>query len=115
MTTHSLISLDSTDLWRETLNDFDHGFAYTWEHCYAMRLTTGFDTHLYCFESGESRIAGPFCERRFNGHIDIVKPFGFCGFVGTRSHPEFAASFQEFARDSGCRGSDLCGPFEPVR
>ena len=101
MTTHSLISLDSTDLWRDTLNDLDHGFAYTWEHCYAMRLTTGLDTHLYRFESGDFRVVGPFCERRFDGHVDIVKPFGFCGFVGTRSHPQFAASFREFARDSG--------------
>ncbi|MCH7889299.1 MAG: hypothetical protein IIA00_08490 [Proteobacteria bacterium] len=106
MVTHERVSLGGPELWCGKLVDLDHGFAYTWEHCYAMKLTTGVEAHLYCLESGDVRIVCPFSERVFYGHVDIVEPYGFCGFfAGARSHPQFATSCCDFACDRGC----VCG------
>jgi hypothetical protein len=74
MVRHQLISLDSPDEWRGALRGIPHAFAQTWEHCYAMHLTTGLKTYLYCFEMDAVRIVCPFAQRDFDGYVDIVKP-----------------------------------------
>jgi hypothetical protein len=71
------------------------------ENCYAMSLTTGFKTFLYCFESDNVRIVCPISEREYDGYIDIVKPFGFSGFVGNGDCSEFRYYWKEFARQRG--------------
>jgi len=76
------ISLGSPTEWKDALKGIKHAFAHTWENSHAMRLTTGFNTYLYCFESNHVRIVCPIAEREFEGHVDIVTPYGFSGFVG---------------------------------
>jgi hypothetical protein len=70
-----------------------------------MHLTTGLKTYLYCFESDDARIICPIAEREYDGYIDIVKPFGFSGHVGTRAFPEFQRYWKEFAKQRGY----ICG------
>ena len=101
MVRHQLISLDSPDEWRGALRGIPHAFAQTWEHCYAMHLTTGLKTYLYCFEMDTVRIVCPFAQREFDGYVDIVKPYGFSGFVGNGDCPEFSYFWKEFARQQG--------------
>lgn len=98
MVKHECIPLDSPSKWRAALQGISHAFAHTWEHCYAMHLTTGLKTYLYCFEKDNVRIVCPFTERRFDGYVDIVKPFGFSGFVGNGDCPEFPYYWKEFAK-----------------
>lgn len=95
------IPLDRPDQWRQALAGISHSFGHTWENCYAMSLTTGLPTYLYCFESDSVRIVCPITERRHAGVTDIAKPFGFSGFVGNGACPEFAASWKLFAREQG--------------
>ena len=101
MVRHQLIPLDSPDEWRDALAGIAHGFAHTWEHCYAMQLTTGFRTYLYCFEKEGIRIACPIVEREFEGSIDVVKPFGFSGFIGNGACSDFPQRWKGFARQRG--------------
>jgi len=101
MVHHQLIPLDSPDEWRGALEGIAHGFAHTWEHCYAMQLTTGFRTYLYCFEQEGVRITCPIVEREFEGSVDVAKPFGFSGFIGNGDCPDFQQHWKEFARQRG--------------
>jgi hypothetical protein len=95
------IPLESPAEWREALEGIKHGFAHTWESCRAMRLTTGFTTYLYCFETENIRIVCPVAEREFDGSVDIVTPYGFSGFVGTRECADFRQYWREFVRKQG--------------
>jgi hypothetical protein len=101
MVRHQLIPLDSPDEWRDALRGIPHAFAQTWEHCYAMHLTNGLKTYLYCFERDAVRIVCPFALREFDGYVDIVKPYGFSGFVGNGDCPAFSHYWKEFARQQG--------------
>jgi hypothetical protein len=101
MARHQCIPLDSPSEWRAALQGIKHGFSCTWEHCYAMHLTTGLTTLLYCFETEGVRIVCPIVEREFEGYLDIAKPFGYSGFVGTGDCPEFSHHWKEFTRQRG--------------
>jgi hypothetical protein len=101
MAHHRCIPLDSPVEWEKALDGLNHAFAHTWGHCYAMYLTTGFNTYLYCFELNNVRIVCPIAEREYNGYMDIVKPFGISGFVGNGDCPEFQYHWKEFARKKG--------------
>jgi hypothetical protein len=99
------IPLEAAQKWREALHGIAHTFGHTWENCYAMNLTTGLKTYLYCFEKENIRMVCPISEREFNGYVDIVKPFGFSGFVGNGECAEFSESWNGFVRDRGY----ICG------
>jgi hypothetical protein len=101
------IPLDSPKEWREALNGIKHTFGHTWENCYAMHLTTGLKTYLYSFEKDNIRIVCPIAEREYGGYIDIVKPFGFSGFVGNGDCSEFPHYWLEFVKERGY----VCGYF----
>jgi hypothetical protein len=66
-----------------------------------MGLTTGYSTYLYCFESATVRIVCPIAERRSDGGLDIVTPYGFSGFIGTGDCADFPSYWREFVRDRG--------------
>ena len=95
------IPLASPEEWRDALQGIRHTFGHTWENCHAMNLTTGLETYLYCYENGNIRIVSPITERNFNSHVDIVKPFGFSGFVRTGDCPEFRRHWAAFTRERG--------------
>jgi hypothetical protein len=95
------IPLESPAAWKDALTGIRHAFAHTWESCYAMHLTTGFNTYLYYFEAEKVRIVCPVSERVLNGHIDIVTPYGFSGFVGNEDFPEFPFYWKEFVKKKG--------------
>lgn len=100
-----LIPLESPEDWKEAMAGIKHTFGHTWENCYAMHLTTGLRTYLYSFEKDNVRIVSPIAERDFNGHVDVVKPFGFSGFVGNGKCPEFPAYWRNFVQERGY----ICG------
>jgi hypothetical protein len=93
------IPLDSREEWEQALRGVKHTFGHTWENCQAMHLTTGLKTYLYCFEKGDIRVVSPIAEREFHGHVDILKPYGFSGFVGNRDCPEFPRYWREFVHE----------------
>jgi hypothetical protein len=95
------IPLDCPSEWKKAFQGIKHSFGHTWENCYAMQLTTGFKTYLYCFESDNVRIVCPIAEREYGGYIDIIKPSGFSGFVGSGSYPGFSRYWKEFAGQQG--------------
>lgn len=95
------ISVDSAPEWRLALRGVEHAFAHTWENCYAMRLTTGLSTYLYCLEAGDLRIVCPLSERRFGHHVDIVTPYGFSGFVGNGACSWFSDHWTKYAQEKG--------------
>ena len=72
------ISLESPSEWKEALKGINHSFAHTWENCYAMNLTTGYNTYLYCFEKDEIKIRPQSRKNEILGklkkgyHYDIV-------------------------------------------
>jgi hypothetical protein len=105
MVSHRYIPLDAPAEWKEALTGIQHGPAHTWEHCYAMHLTTGLKTYLYIFEKDSVRIVCPITERAFDRYVDITKPFGFGGFVGNVDCHEFPHYWKDFA---GQRGY-ICG------
>ena len=105
MVKHHCIPLESPDEWKDVLKDVKHAFAHTWESCYAMHLTTGFKTYLYCFETENVRILCPISERRLDGYTDIVTPYGFSGFTGNGDCPEFPGYWKEFVK----RRAYICG------
>jgi hypothetical protein len=105
MINQTCISLESPVEWKNALQGIKHGFAHTWENCYAMRLTTGFRTYLYCFETENVRIVCPIAEREFEGRVDIVTPFGLSGFVGNSDYVDFPRHWREFVR----RRDYVCG------
>jgi hypothetical protein len=96
-----MIPLDQPSQWKKALEGVKHTFGHTWENCYAMHLTTGFKSYLYCFVSGDVRILSPIAEREYNGSVDILKPFGFSGFIGTGDCSEFPHHWKEFVRHKG--------------
>lgn len=93
-----MIPVDSTE-WDDVIKDIGHSFAHTRESCYAMSLTTGFNTFLYKFESDNVKIVCPISERDIKGYIDIVTPYGFSGFTGNAIHPEFINYWNEFVKE----------------
>lgn len=95
------ISLERAMDWKEALKGIKHSFGHTWENCYAMHLTTGFETYLYFFESDNVRIVCPIAERKYDGYIDILKPFGFSGLIGNGECLEFPYYWNEFVRKRG--------------
>jgi hypothetical protein len=95
------IPLDSQSEWKEALKGIRHSFGHTWENCYAMHLTTNLKTYLYCFEQDNIRIVCPIAEREYEGYIDVVKPFGFSGFIGNADCPEFSRHWKDFAQQRG--------------
>jgi hypothetical protein len=100
MAKHSCISLESPSVWKEALKGIRHSFAHTWEHCYAMNLTTGYNTYLYCFEKDNVKIICPIAERKYkDDYTDIVTPYGFSGFTGNADYPEFRNYWKEFAKE----------------
>lgn len=101
MVKHQCIPLESTSEWKEALEGIKHSFGETWDNCYAMHLTTGLKTYLYCFEKDNVRIVCPFTERKYDEYIDIVKPVGFSGFVGNGYCPEFPHYWKDFVKDRG--------------
>ena len=101
MTDQKCISLGSPTEWKDALKGIKHAFAHTWENSHAMRLTTGFNTYLYCFESNHVRIVCPIAEREFEGHVDIVTPYGFSGFVGNDNCADFPRYWREFVSQRG--------------
>ena len=105
MVQNHCIPLESPSEWKEALKGIKHSFGQIWENCYAMHLTTGLKTYLYCFESQNVRIICPFAEREYDGYIDILKPFGFCGFVANGSCSEFPRYWKDFVRQRGY----ICG------
>jgi hypothetical protein len=109
------IPLESPVEWKKALSGIKHVFAHTWENCRAMNLTTGFNTHLYCFATEGIRIVCPIAEREFQGYVDIVTPYGFSGFAGTGPCPEFSHYWREFVQQRGyiCGYIALNPIFEP--
>ncbi len=105
MKKHKFIPLDSPSEWKKALKGIKHAFAHTWENCYAMHLTTGLKTYLYCFETEDIRIICPIAEREFEGYIDIVTLYGFSGFVGNSDYSEFSRSWNNFVKQRGY----ICG------
>lgn len=101
MVRQKCIPLDSPAEWKEALKGIKHTFAHTWENCYAMQLTTGLKTFLYCFETENVRIVCPISERVFQEHIDIVTPNGLPGFVGNDDCPDFPYYWNNFVRQKG--------------
>lgn len=95
------IPIESPAEWKKALGGIKHAFAHTWENCYAMHLTTGFRTYLYCFEADNVRIVCPIAEREFEGYVDIVTPYGFSGFVGNTDCTEFVRYWTEFVSKRG--------------
>jgi hypothetical protein len=101
VTSQRCIPLESSAEWKEALHGIKHAFAHTWENCYAMHLTTGFRTYLYCFETENVRVVCPIAEREFDGYIDIVTPYGFSGFVGNGHYPQFPLFWRQFVKERG--------------
>lgn len=94
-----LIPLSSPHKWKKALQGIEHAFGHTWENCYAMHLTTGYETYLYLFEHGETKVVCPIAERSYNGYIDIVTPYGFSGFVGTNHFDGFQKIWKCFIQE----------------
>lgn len=99
MKMHRLIPLESDSEWKDALKDIRHSFYHTRESCYAMHLSTGYRTYLYCFEHNGIRIICPVSEREFDGYTDIVTPYGFSGFTGNEDSPEFQNYWKEFVKE----------------
>jgi hypothetical protein len=105
MVVERCISLENSSEWNKALKGIKHDFAHTWESCLAMYFTTGFPTYLYSFEMENVRIVCPISERTFAGYTDIVTPYGFSGFVGNNSCPEFPSYWDNFVKARGY----ICG------
>lgn len=101
MSPHRLVPLDDHDAWDNALEGLPCGFAYSWQHCHAMRLTTGLATFLYCRETPDQKVVCPIGLRETAGETDITKPYGFSGFLARRPDPDFATDFGQFARSQG--------------
>ncbi|MBK7158102.1 MAG: hypothetical protein IPH77_05970 [Ignavibacteria bacterium] len=99
MKIHNMIPLESETEWKDALKGIRHSFYHTRESCYAMHLTTGYRTYLYCFEHDGVRIVCPVAERDFGGYTDIVTPYGFSGFTGNVDFSEFQNYWKEFVTE----------------
>ncbi|WP_375416292.1 hypothetical protein [uncultured Hymenobacter sp.] len=96
-----LIPLSARAAWEEALQNIPHAFGHTWENCYAMQLTTGYATYLYLLQSGDLRIVCPLAERKYQGYTDIVTPYGFSGFAGTKDFSDFPDYWRRFISQAG--------------
>jgi hypothetical protein len=96
-----LIPLHSPLRWKEALEGVPHAFGHTWESCYAMHLTTGFQTYLYLLTAGDSKVLCPIAERHYWGQVDIVTPYGFSGFVGNHDLADFQVHWKSFIKALG--------------
>lgn len=101
MVIQDYIPLDRPAAWRSALEGVRHSFGHTWENCYAMQLTTGLDTYLYSYRSGDVRVVCPVAEQEYAGHRHIIKPFGFNGFVSNGDCTGFQQSWREFVNEKG--------------
>lgn len=97
----TLIPLDSPDEWSRALDGIPHSFTHTWNHCYAMHLTTGYPTYLYAVRRGDTRIVCPIAERPAGKYTEAVTPWGFSGFTGNGEIHGFTAIWQAFLRSRG--------------
>lgn len=98
---HRLIPLENEKEWKEALAGIQHSYGHTWEHCNAMKLTTGHDTYLYSYENKDTLIVAPILEREFLGYKDIAKPFGYSGFTGIKFTNTFSKEWKEFTKSKG--------------
>ncbi|GAB2459620.1 hypothetical protein GCM10011375_09560 [Hymenobacter qilianensis] len=98
---HNLISLSAPEMWSEALKDIPHSFSHTWQSCYAMHLTTDYDTYLYNFVSNDIKVLCPIAIREYKGVKDVVTPYGFSGFIGNRSCLNFPNYWKKFAYECG--------------
>lgn len=96
-----VISLDERVAWEGILAGVPHAFGHTWESCHAMQQTTGYSTHLWHYRSRSAECVCPFAVRSFDGHEDIVTPYGFSGFAGTGEGQEMVAGWKQFAEERG--------------
>lgn len=96
---HKCISVDSPYEWNEELKGIKHSLAHTRDNCYAMKLTTGYNTYLYSYENDEIKIVCPVSEREYKGYTDIVTPYGFSGFAGNYDCQEFSDHWKEFVKE----------------
>jgi len=95
---HRIIPLDAADAWSAALEGIPHAIAHTHAYARAMQRSSGFETFLYCFDDGTTRIVTPLAERPFGELVDVVTPYGFSGFVGSGEHARFPELWREFAR-----------------
>jgi hypothetical protein len=95
------IPLNAPEAWRSALRGIPYAFAHSWENCYAMHLTTGLETFLFCLESNSGRVVCPVAERSFHGYTDIVTPYGFSGFTGDSDSNELHNAWRQFTREHG--------------
>ena len=99
------LNKESKPEWENALKGIKHSFAHTWDNCYAMQLSTGYETFLYCFEDHDLRIVCPYAEREFGNYKDIVTPYGFSGFAGNGDSKDFRNCWLEFMK----RKKYVCG------
>ncbi|MBK8382824.1 MAG: hypothetical protein IPL16_13255 [Ignavibacteria bacterium] len=99
MKIHNMIPLEAETEWKDALKGIRHSFYHTRESCYAMHLTTGYRTYLYCFEHDGVRIVCPVAERDFEGYTDIVTPYGFSGFTGNEDFSGFENYWRKFVKE----------------
>ena len=95
MIKEDLIPLDSPAMWKQALDGIKHSFGHTWENCYAMQLTTGFKTYLYCFESEHGRVVCPIAERDYRGLHRHSETLGLFWFRWYRQCSRFFALLEE--------------------
>jgi hypothetical protein len=96
-----LVGLDDPIGWAAALEGIPHGFGHTWDCCNAIHQSRPYPTYLYTWQHGHARVVCPIAERRFQGHVDIVTPFGFSGFAATESNGAFADHWHSFVRRKG--------------
>lgn len=96
-----LVEIGNAPAWERRLRDIPHAFAHTHDHCHAMRLTTGYDTMLWCHDAGTSHTVCPVAERRWADAVDIVTPFGFSGFVGNTAGADVSLAWRTWCRERG--------------
>lgn len=95
------ISLEQPERWRAALDGVPHAFGHTWESCHAMSLTSGQRTELFLHEESTGRAVCPFAERSFEGHVDVVTPYGFSGFAVSGSADGLERAWRALAARRG--------------
>jgi len=103
----SLIPLNERKAWLAALEHVPYAFGHTWESCYAMSLTTGYDTYLYHLEDNGVHIICPISHRAYKGNIDVFTPYGFSGFISNSEYPAFDDIWNKFAQSQ----QYVCGYF----
>ena len=103
----TLIGLDERERWDAALDRVPHAFWHTWTHCAAMATSSGQRTRLHVLEDADLHVVCPVAERVADGHIDLVTPYGFSGFVGTSASFALGDRWADLARADGA----VCGYF----